>query len=80
MIKEVLEEDIKKGRVLHDKIKNHLFRKTPELYLLDEYAQLFENINDIFGRYSHEEYDREHNCWNYRYYRGVKDRWLHYIS
>ena len=80
MIKEVLEEDIKKGRVLHDKIKNHLFRKTPELYLLDEYAQLFEDVNDIFGRYSHEEYDREHNCWNYRYYRGVKDRWLHYIS
>ena len=80
MIKEVLEEDIKKGRVLHDKIKNHLFRKAPELYLLDEYAQLFEDVNDIFGRYSHEEYDREHNCWNYRYYRGVKDRWLHYIS
>ena len=80
MIKEVLEEDIKKGRGLHDKIKNHLFRKTPELYLLDEYAQLFEDVNDIFGRYSHKEYDREHNCWNYRYYRGVKDRWLHYIS
>lgn len=47
MIKEVLKEDLEKGRILHDNIKNHLFRKTPELYLLDEYAQLFEDVNMI---------------------------------
>lgn len=35
MRKEIDSEDIKKLRVLHDKIKNHPFRKSPELYLLD---------------------------------------------
>ena len=79
MLKEVLKEDLEQGRILHDKIKNHLFRKNPELYLLDEYAQLFEDVNDIFGAYVHEEYDNENHCWKYRYYRSVRDRWLHYV-
>ena len=79
MLKEVLQEDLEKGRILHDKIKNHLFRKSPERYLLDEYAKLFEDVNDVFGAYVHEEYDNENHCWKYRYYRSVRDRWLHYV-
>lgn len=35
------EEEIKKGWAIHDQIKNHDFRKTPELYLLEEYDDLF---------------------------------------
>lgn len=68
-------EDLEKLKVLHDKIKNHEFRKNPQLYLLEEYAKLFEAVNDVI-----EEFDwDEHDCNRiYRYYRYVKDRMLHY--
>lgn len=78
MLKEIDKEDLDKARILHDKIKNHLFRKSPEKYLLDEYAQLFEDVNDVIGRYVGEEYDEENHDWKYKYYRWVRDRWLHY--
>ena len=47
MYKEILQEDLDKCKILHDKIKNHEFRKNPQLYLLDEYAELFEDVDDI---------------------------------
>ena len=47
MYKEILQEDLDKCKVLHDKIKNHEFRKNPQLYLLDDYAELFEDVDDI---------------------------------
>jgi len=75
MYKEILKEDLDKCKVLHDKIKNHEFRKNPQLYLLDEYAKLFEEVNNAL-----EEYDLDDHGYNmvYRYYRYVKDRMLHY--
>ena len=47
MYKEILQEDLDKCKILHDKIKSHEFRKNPQLYLLDEYAELFEDVDDI---------------------------------
>lgn len=75
MYKEILKEDLDKCKVLHDKIKNHEFRKNPQLYLLDEYAKLFEEVNNTL-----EEYDLDDHGYNmvHRYYRYVKDRMLHY--
>ena len=78
MIATPSKEDIQKLQILHDKIKNHEFRKNPQQYLLDEYANLFEDVNKVIGRYSFEKinpttYERE-----YLYYRTVKDRILHY--
>jgi len=73
MYKEILKEDLDKCKVLHDKIKNHEFRKNPQLYLLDEYAKLFEEVDDALTVFDWENYDRV-----YRYYRYVKDRMLHY--
>ncbi len=39
-MRQLTEEEIKKGWIIHDKIKNHDFRKQPELYLLEEYENL----------------------------------------
>ena len=47
MYKELLQEDLDKCKILHDKIKSHEFRKNPQLYLLDEYAELFEDVDDV---------------------------------
>lgn len=71
-------EDIEKLKILHDKIKNHEFRKNPQKYLLDEYAELFKQVYNIIPQFANEEYDYENHCYKYLYYRGVKDRWLHY--
>lgn len=43
------------------------------MYLLDEYAKLFEEVNNALEEYDWENYNRV-----YRYYRYVKDRMLHY--
>ena len=73
------EEDLKKLRILHDKIKNHNFRKSPEKYLLDEYFDLLDHeVMNYIGQFCYPEYDEVNNKWNYRYYRWVRDRWLHY--
>ena len=73
------EEDIKKLRILHDKIKNDEFRKAPEKYLLDEYSELFDReAMKYIGRFICEEYDEVNHCWKYKYYKWVKDRKLHY--
>lgn len=37
------EEEIKKGWIIHDQIKNHDFRKMPEQYLLEEYDDLIKH-------------------------------------
>lgn len=42
-MRQLTEEEIKKGWEIHNKIKNHDFRKKPELYLLDEYENLIYN-------------------------------------
>ena len=76
MYKELLKEDFEKLKTLHDKIKNHEFRKNPQLYLLDEYAKLFEDVNDILTGW---DWDNVHYQHVYRYYRYVKDRTLHYL-
>ena len=55
MIAQPTEEDLKKLRILHDKIKNHDFRKGPEKYLLDEYANLLDHeVIAYIGRYIYE--------------------------
>ena len=75
MYKEILQEDLDKCKILHDKIKNHEFRKNPQLYLLEEYAKLFEEVDDALTVFDWDDvtYTRV-----YRYYRYVKDRMLHY--
>lgn len=39
-MRQLTEEEIKKGWQIHNQIKNHDFRKSPELYLLEEYDEL----------------------------------------
>jgi len=79
MIAQPTEEDLKKLRILHDKIKNHDFRKAPEKYLLVEYANLLDHeVINYIGQFAHSDYDEKNYRWNYKYYRYVKDRWLHY--
>jgi len=79
MIQYPSEEDLKKLRILHDKIKNHEFRKTPEKYLLDEYSELLDHeAMNYIGRFCHADYDEKNHRWNYKYYRWVNDRMLHY--
>lgn len=39
-MRQLTEEEIKKGWIIHDKIKNHDFRKCPELYLMEEHEDL----------------------------------------
>ena len=71
-------EDLDKLRILHDKIKNHEFRKNPQKYLLDEYAELLDHdVLDIIGMYVHDHLD-EHYQWTYKYYRYVFDRMKHF--
>ena len=73
-------EDLDKLRVLHDRIKNHEFRKNPQKYLLDEYAELFDHeVLNIIGMFVFKEIDEHYNR-KYLYYRHVKDRWLHFKS
>ena len=76
MYKELLQEDLDKCKILHDKIKSHEFRKNPQLYLLDEYAELFEDVDDVLKGWDWVNV----NCQQvYRYYRYVQDRTLHYL-
>lgn len=77
MYKEVLQEDLDKCKILHDKIKGHEFRKNPQRYLLDEYAGLFEDVNDICAEF---DWDDKSYQRIYRYYRYVNDRTLHYLK
>lgn len=70
-------EDLERLRVLHDKIKNHPFRKDPQKYLLDEYAELFQEAGSIISEFAPDGYDENYNRL-YKYYKGVRDRWLHY--
>ena len=77
-MKPISEETINKLSLLHDKIKNHSFRKNPELYLLDEYYELCDKgLDNIIGRYVYDTYELSREG-IYLYYRYVRDRWLHY--
>jgi len=42
-MRQLTEEEIIKGWGIHNKIKNHDFRKCPELYLMEEYEDLIYN-------------------------------------
>ena len=78
MFKPITEETLQKLSKLHDKIKNHQFRKSPEKWLLDEYFDLYnKTLYDIIGRYVYDTYELAREC-SYLYYRSVSDRWLHY--
>ena len=78
MFKPITEETLSKLKVIHDKIKNHPFRKTLERYLLDEYFDLYDrDLLKIIGRYEYNDYELTNNG-EYLYYRYVSDRWLHY--
>ena len=78
MFKPISQETLDKLRVLHDKIKNHEFRKSPEKYLLDEYFDLYDDdIIKLIGRYVYDTYELS-NKGIYLYYRYVRDRVLHY--
>jgi len=77
-MKPITKETITKLSILHDKIKNHPFRKSLERYLLDEYFELYDKkLLDIIGRYVYDTYELS-NKHIYLYYRSVYDRWLHY--
>ena len=78
MFKPITEETLSKLKVIHDKIKNHPFRKTLDRYLLDEYFDLYDrDLLKIIGRYEYNDYELT-NKGEYLYYRYVSDRWLHY--
>lgn len=62
-------EDIEKGKILHDKIKSHQFRFEPQLYLLEEYDELIEDIQRLFSRYDEECFDKETWKTTYKYHR-----------
>ena len=80
MFKPISQETLSELRVLHDKIKNHPFRKAFEKDLLDEYYDLIDKkLCDIIGRYVYDTYELS-NKGIYLYYRYVRDRWLHYKS
>lgn len=52
MFKPISQETLSKLRELHDKIKNHEFRKSPEKYLLDEYFNLYDDdILELIGKF-----------------------------
>lgn len=68
MIQVPNKEDIEKGKVLHDKIKAHPFRLEPQLYLLDEYDELINNISRLFSRYSELGVDENYRTL-YKYHR-----------
>ncbi len=77
-MKPISEETINKLSLLHDKIKNHPFRKSPELYLLDEYYELCDKgLDNIIGKYVYDTYELSKEG-IYLYYRSIHDRWLHY--
>ena len=79
MIPAPSKEDLEKGRLLHDQIKNHIFRKSPELYLLDEYTELFQKVFRLFSQYNYlDDCQPGMANGNYKYYRWVRDRWLHF--
>jgi len=78
MFKPISKETLDELRVLHDKIKNHPFRKSLERYLLDEYFDLYDkSLLDIIGTFVYDtpELSNKHI---YLYYRSVRDRWQHY--
>ena len=78
MFKPITEETLQKLSKLHDKIKNHQFRKSPEKWLLEEYFDLYnKTLYHIIGRYVYDTYELANEC-SYLYYRSVSDRWLHY--
>lgn len=78
MFKPIIDETLSELKVIHDKIKNHPFRKTLERYLLDEYFDLYDkDLLKIIGRYVYNDYELTNNG-EYLYYRYVHDRWLHY--
>ena len=77
-MKPISKETINELSLLHDKIKNHPFRKNPELYLLDEYYELCDKgLDNVIGRYVYDTYELSREG-IYLYYRYVRDRWLHY--
>ena len=79
-MKPITKETIAKLSVLHDKIKNHPFRKSFERILLDEYFDLYDKeLLNIIGRYVYDTYELS-NKGIYLYYRYIRDRWLHYKS
>lgn len=47
MREQLTQEEIKQGWLIHDQIKNHPFRKCPELYMFDEYADLIKKMTDF---------------------------------
>lgn len=78
MFKPITDEALSELKVIHDKIKNHLFRKTLERYFLDEYFDLYDrDLLKIIGRYVYNDYELTNNG-EYLYYRYIYDRWLHY--
>lgn len=79
-MKPITKETIDKLGILHNKIKNHLFRKSFEKELLDEYYEMYrKDLFDIIGEYVYDTYELSKEG-VYLYYRSVKDRWLHYKS
>jgi hypothetical protein len=80
MFKPITEKTLLELSKLHDKIKNHQFRKSPEKWLLDEYFDLYnKDLLDIIGRYTYDDDDYKlTNKGVYLYYRYIRDRWLHY--
>lgn len=79
-MKPITKETIAKLSILHDKIKNHPFRKSFERTLLDEYFDLYDKeLLNIIGRYVYDTYELS-NKGIYLYYRYIHDRWLHYKS
>ena len=78
MFKPITEKTLERLRALHDKMKEHPFRKGPERYLLEEYFNLYnKDLLEIIGRYVNDTYELEQKG-IYLYYRYVRDRWLHY--
>lgn len=79
-MKPVTKETIDKLSIIHDKIKSHPFRKSPEKWLLDEYFDLYNNdLLGIIGRYTYDDDDYKlANKGVYLYYRYIRDRWFHY--
>ena len=67
MISQPKEKDIERGKILHDKIKNHEFRKSPQHYLLEEYRNLFKDVFTLFGRLAGAEWDEEAREYKYLY-------------
>jgi hypothetical protein len=78
MFKPITEKTFLELKKIHDKIKNHEFRKSPEKWLLDDYFDLYDRtLCDNIGRYVYDTDELAKGC-SYLYYRSVSDRWLHY--